>query len=167
MISFTAELLKYDQKSEKTGWTYIDVKAYQAGKLRPGIKKSYKVKGFLDAHPVKLVALIPIGDGDFILPVNQTMRKALGKKAGDLVVVQLEVDDDVYKISEELMVCITEDPKAHEQFQSLPASHQNYYSKWVESAKTDATKADRIHKVIYAMHHQMEYGEMIRHFRNR
>jgi hypothetical protein len=167
MITFTAELLKYDQKGEKTGWTYIDVQSKYAEKLRPGVKKSYKVKGFLDDHPLKLVALIPVGDGDYIIPVNQTMRKALGKKAGDHVNVRLEVDEDVYKISEELLACMKEDPEALKQYQSLPGSHQNYYSKWVESAKTDATRADRIYKVIYAMHHQLDYGAMIRYFRKR
>ena len=167
MISFKTELHKYDKKGEKTGWTYVDVTALHATKLNRGVKKSFRVKGTLDDFEFKLVALIPIGDGDFILPVNQTMRKALGKKAGDHVIVNLELDKEEYQIYEELIICLQHEPAALTHFLSLTRSHQNYYSKWVETARTDVTRADRIGKVLYAMLHKMDYGAMIRHFQNK
>jgi len=34
----------------------------------PNNKKSFKVKGTLDSHTIKQTALIPMGDGSFILP---------------------------------------------------------------------------------------------------
>jgi hypothetical protein len=167
MIGFNATLHKFDQKGEKTGWTYLEVSRDLAEKLNPGLKKSYRVKGKIDLHDIRLVALIPMGEGNFIIPINSNMRKAIGKKTGDVVYVEIELDADEYKISEELLICLSEEPSALSQFESLPMSHRNYYSKWVESARSSGTRADRIMKVIYAMQYKMDYGAMIRHFSNR
>lgn len=165
MIEFRSKLHKFDRKGEKTGWTYVELSEKLAGTINPGVRKSYKVKGFIDQHAIKLVALIPMGDGSFILPVNSAMRKAIGKEVGDVVELKLTLDKDEHEISQELLICLEEEPNAYAHFNSLPKGHRNYYSKWVESAKTPATKADRIMKVIFAMHHKMDYGSMIRHFK--
>jgi hypothetical protein len=45
MIKFTATLLKFDKQGEKTGWTYIEIPADLAQKLKPGNKKIFRVKG--------------------------------------------------------------------------------------------------------------------------
>jgi hypothetical protein len=167
MVEFKTTLHKFDQQGEKTGWTYVELSKGLAEKLNPGVRKSYRVKGFIDAHDIKLVALIPMGEGSFIIPVNNKMRKAIGKKEGDPVVIQIELDRDEYKISDELLICLSEDLEACFYFDSLPKSHRNYYSKWVDSAKTENTRADRIMKVLFAMQHKMDYGAMIRHFRDK
>ncbi|TFH06631.1 MAG: DUF1905 domain-containing protein, partial [Nitrosomonadales bacterium] len=80
MIQFTTAIHKFDKKGEKTGWTYIEIVASQAKKLKPGSKVSFRVKGSLDHHRIEKTALIPMGDGNFILPLNGQMRKAIGKK---------------------------------------------------------------------------------------
>lgn len=80
MIAFSATLLRFGQQGEKTGWTYILIPHAIAENLKPSNKKSFRVKGRIDAHnKVEAVALIPIGGGDFIFPVNAGMRKAIGK----------------------------------------------------------------------------------------
>jgi hypothetical protein len=87
MIQFTTTILKMGQQGEKSGWTYINVPQDLALQLKPGNKKSFRVKGKLDAHAIKAVAILPMGDGNFILPLNAAMRKAIGKKQGAMLQV--------------------------------------------------------------------------------
>ena len=80
MLKFTAPILKFDKQGEKTGWTYIEIFAEQAAKLKPDNKKSFRVKGKLDNFSIKGIALLPMGEGDFIMPLNAALRKGIGKK---------------------------------------------------------------------------------------
>ena len=162
MIRFTATILKFGEKGEKTGWTYFEIPADLADLLQPGVKKSFRVKGKLDSHPIKAIALIPMGGGAFIMPLNATMRKAIKKKLGSMLQVQLQVDKEEYQLNEEFMECLADEPKAQAFFNSFTASTQRYYSKWIESAKTDATKTRRIALAVTALSKKMDYGEMLR-----
>ena len=162
MIAFTATLLKFDKKGEKTSWTFIEISAAQAKKLKPDTKVSFRVRGSLDSHAIKQVALMPMGDGAFILPVNGAMRKAIGKKVGDKVKVTLEADDTTIVLSRDLMACLKDEPGALAAFKKLPGSHQKYFSRWVESAKTSNTKTKRIVMTVEAMARKMDFGAMLR-----
>ncbi len=97
MVQFTTTIHQFEEKGEKTGWTYIEVPADIAGKLMPGNKKSFRVKGKLDNHPVKQVALLPMGNGSFIMALNAAMRKSIGKRKGAMLKVQLEKDESALK----------------------------------------------------------------------
>lgn len=162
MIKFTAILKKFGIQGEKTGWTYIEVPADLAGKLKPGTKKSFRVKGKLDDHPIEQVALMPLGDGNFFMPINASMRKGIGKRQGASLKVQLEADNAAFKLNDEFMACLEDEPKALAFFQSLAPGHQRYFSNWIDSAKTDGTRAKRIAQTINAMLRSMNFGEMIR-----
>jgi len=166
MLQLTVKLKKFKEQGEKTGWTYIEIPANVANQLSPGNKKSFRTKGCMDDYKFKQVALIPMGDGEFIIPFNAVMRKHTGKKVGDTLIIQLAFDEEEKLISSELLDCLGEDPICLERFLALPKGHQNYYSNWVDSAKTPTTKSDRIVKTIFAMQHQMDYGAMIRHFKS-
>jgi len=165
MVKYTATLLKFDRQGEKTGWTYVEVPEKISEQLLPGRRTSYRVKGKLDNHSIQSVALLPMSGGGFIMPVNATMRKAIGKTKGAKVVLQLEVDNKKIPLSKDLMDCLADEPKAMDFFKKLPPSHQQYYSKWIESAKTAATKTKRIAATVTAMERQMSYGEMMRALR--
>lgn len=161
MIVFKTILLKFDKQGEKTSWTYIEVSQKIADKLKPGYKRSFRVKGTLDEFKIQSVAMIPMGGGDFIIPVNAVMRKAIMKRKGEMVKVSLEVDHAVVRISTNLLECLEDDPAALDYFKKLPRSHQNYYSKWIESAKTDVTKAKRIALTINASSKKMSFSQMM------
>ena len=60
------------------------------------------------------------------------------------------------------MECLQDEPSALAFFKSKPASHQRYFSKWIESAKTEATKTKRIAMAVSSLAKQMDYGEMLR-----
>lgn len=165
MTTFQTILQKFGEKGEKTGWTYIEIPAYIAREIKPDCKVSFRVKGKIDNFPVKLLALLPMGDGDFIIPMNAQIRKGICKEEGAMVTLNLEEDTDELPQSEELMMCLEDEPKALETFLKLPKSHQLYYSKWVESAKTIETKTKRITMTVQGMLMGMTYPEMLKYYR--
>lgn len=166
MIQFSTTILQFDKKGEKTGWSYIEISAAQARKLNSGCKVSFRVKGKLDNYAFEKVALIPMGEGNFIMPINGKIRKAIQKQRGAVLKVTMQVDVRELQISHDLMDCLSEDPGAMEFFKSLPKSHQNYFSKWIESAKTAQTKTKRIVMTINAMSKKQGFGEMLRAYKN-
>ena len=95
------------------------------------------------------------------MALNAGMRKGIRKNKGAMLKVQLTIDA-AYEIIPELLECLSDEPSAMQFFKQLPRSHQNYFSKWIEAAKTDATKAKRIAQTVNAMMHHQGYGEMIR-----
>lgn len=162
MIQFTATIHKFGEQGEKTGWTYIEISADIADELNPGVKKSYRVKGLLDKHPINGVAIIPMGGGTFILAVNAAMRKAVAKREGAILNIRLELDSTEYQLNECLLEGIESSARAKEAFYKMPRSHQNYYSKWIDSAKQQSTQEKRIVMVVMALERGLSYGEMLR-----
>jgi hypothetical protein len=162
LISFNATIQKFKANAHQTGWTYITVTAKQAAQLQKGSKKSFRVKGLLDDFKIEKVALLPTGNGDFIIPVNAAMRKGIGKQQGATVKVQLHFDDATIAPPKALLECLEDEPKAMTFYNSLTQGHKNYFTKWIETAKTEATQAKRIALVINAMLHKMDFGAMLR-----
>lgn len=162
MITFTTTILKFDKKGEKSGWTFIEISKKQGQKLKPDCKVSFRVKGTLDSHAIQKTAILPLGEGNFILPLNGAMRRAIGKKQGDKLKVTLEADDRKLTLSNDLLLCLKEDPDALKFFKSLPNSHQQYFSKWIESAKTAHTKTKRIVMAMTAFTKKQGFPEMLR-----
>lgn len=162
MVEFSAKILKFAEQGEKTGWMYIEIPKAKANKLKADNRKSFRVKGHIDGHRIQKTALLPMGEGNFILPFNASLRKATGKKVGDTVAIKFELDERQLKISSDLLRCLNDDPKAFAFFKKLPPSHQHYFSKWIESAKTSATKTKRITMALIAFESGQGYSEMMR-----
>jgi hypothetical protein len=162
MVRFTATMHRFEKQGEKTGWTYIEIPADIAQKLKPGNRKEFKVKGKLDAFAINRVSLMPMGGGRFIMPVNASMRKGLGKRHGAMVKVQIEADDSPFVFNKDFMECLADEPAAKEFFQTLTASHQRYFSKWIDDAKTEPTRVKRITLAVNALAKKWGYPEMIR-----
>jgi len=162
MIRFTTKILQFGEMGEKTGWSYIRIPAAMAEKLMPGNKKSFRVKGKLDDHAIEKMALLPMGEGDFIMALKSSLRKTLRKQKGDALRVELEVDKAVIKPPKDLMECLSDEPEALAYFNSLPKSHQNYFGNWVREAKTEGTRTKRLVSVVAAMVKKLNFGEMLR-----
>ncbi|MEJ7673490.1 MAG: DUF1905 domain-containing protein [Chitinophagaceae bacterium] len=75
MVQFSTVIKKFSNKGEKTGWTYIEISEAVAQMLKPNNKKSFRVKGSLDNYKFEGLALIPMGEGAFILALNALIRK--------------------------------------------------------------------------------------------
>jgi hypothetical protein len=162
MIAFITSIKKFDKKGEKTGWSYIEISASQAKKLKPDTKTSFRVKGKLDKCTLKQTALLPMGNGKFILPINGAIRKATGKKHGDKLKVMLELDESKFIMNADFMACVKDDPAAAAFFNTLAPGHQRYFSKWIDSAKTSQTKTKRIVMAVNALARKMGFPEMVR-----
>ena len=162
IIRYTTQILKFGKKGEKSGWTYIEIPSDIALKLYPSNKKSFRVKGHLDQHPIKGIALLPMGQGSFIMPLNAVIRKAIHKNVGAMLSVVLQVDLKKPEINKELMECLDNEPELLSFFNELTKSHQNYFSKWIDNAKTAETKTKRITRILNALSKKMNYAEMLR-----
>ena|SRR5688572_3162126 len=165
-IEFPTTILQFEKKGEKTGWSYIEITSFQANKINPGCKVSFRVKGKIDDYVFEKVALLPMGDGSFILPINAQIRKAIQKEKGEKVKVKMQVDNRELVLSGDLMECLADDPAALTFFKSLPKSHQQYFSKWIEGAKTNTTKTKRIVMAVTSLSKGQGFGEMIRANKN-
>lgn len=162
MVLFTTTIMKFDEQGDKTGWTYIIIPAEIAQQLKPGNKRSFRVKGFLDNYQFEGISLLPKGGGDFIMPLNATIRKSIRKRKGAMLLVNMEPDQQPLQRPEWLTECLEYEPEALDFFNKLPKSHQNYFIKWIESAKTEPTKTKRIAQTVTALSKRLGFGEMIR-----
>ena len=163
MVEFNTIILKFAEQGEKTGWTYINIPAAIAQQLKPGNKKSFRVKGNLDSYKFSGAALLPMGEGDFILALNAEIRKGIRKSEGAMLKVQLEVDTGYFiETPAEVIECLNEDPDSLDYYNSLSKSHREYFIKWINSAKTQETRSNRIVQMINAMALRWDYGQMIR-----
>jgi hypothetical protein len=162
MIQYSATIKRFDKQGEKTGWTYIDVPSSIANQLKPDYKKSFRVSGKLDNYPIDRVALLPVGEGNFILAVNADMRKGIRKNLGATIQIQLYTDERELHPPMDLMNCLQDEPDAASYFDSLPKSHQLYFGRWIDSAKTEETRAKRIAQAIVALSRKQGYSDMIR-----
>jgi len=162
MVEFTTTILQFEEKGEKTGWSYIEIPVDIAQQLIPGNKKSFKVKGRLDSYKFEGMNLLPMGGGVFIMALNATVRKAIHKGKGAMLRVQLQVDPTPFKVPDWMIECLEDEPIARARFYKLPKSHQNYYIKWIESAKTEPTRIKRIAQVVTSFVKGLNFGEMMR-----
>ncbi|MEO5581538.1 MAG: YdeI/OmpD-associated family protein [Saprospiraceae bacterium] len=161
MIEFKARLEKFGSNKDKTGWTYVVIPSQKA-QLLTSQKTTFRIKGSIDQHKIKQVAILPSGEGNFILAVNAGMRKFILKKPGEEVVLKIDIDHSELLPDQDFLDCLYELPRAVKTFEALPKSHQNYFTKWIQTAKTPDTKANKIAMAIDALSRGLRFNEMLR-----
>ena len=141
----------------KGGWTFTIIPEILPDKHSPF--GWVKVKGSIDGYEIKNYHLLPTvhGDNRLFLSVKAEIRKAIKKEAGDYVHIILYPDNEPLEVPEELLLCLQEDAKALQFFNSLSENEQHNYVKWIYSAKTDRTKVDRIAKTLDRLAKNQKY----------
>jgi len=164
MIQFTTIIHQFEKMGEKTGWTYVEIPFDISQQIKKDCKVSYRVKGKIDKTEIVGVAVLPMGEGNFILPLKKELQKKILKRKGALVSIQIEEDKN-FKIEmpDDLEYCLDDAEETMNQFLSMAKSHQNYYINWINSAKTDITRVKRLSQTVDAMAMKMDYGEMMRY----
>jgi hypothetical protein len=162
MYSFEACLEQFDQHGDKTNWTYVTIPQEVAGQMHPEDRKTFRIKGFIDAVPVTQVAVQPIKNGGYLLALNSTLRRKLRKTVGQTVTLRLQKDVAVPELPEAFLAALQSDGDALARWEQLPPSHQRYFSNHVASAKTPETQLNRIVQSVIALALQQSFGEMIR-----
>jgi hypothetical protein len=135
-------------RPEGTGtWTYLVV-PFDTNK-EFGTKSQVRVKGTVDGHPFQST-LLPTGGGGHFLVVKSDVRKAIVKEAGETVRVTIEPDSEPrsVKVPKDLLPAIRGDSGASAAFERMAYSHQKAYVDWVEEAKRQETRGERIKKAL-------------------
>lgn len=163
MVNFNAEIERFDSNGEKTGWSYVFVPEAIAHQIKPEDKRGFRVRGQIDNLEISGKSLLPMGGGDFILPLDGKIRRQLRKEAGSKVILSLEHDAD-FKIEmpEDLEICLAQEDGLLEHFLSYTKAHQNYFIVWLNTAKTEPTRTKRLIMIVDAMAKKQDFGLMLR-----
>src|SRR5436190_8525556 len=102
MPSFKATIEHYGAKGEKTGWRVVEIPKDILAKLKLKDKKGFRIKGVIDDVKFEKLSVYPIGEGRFIIALNNDLRKQLQKKEGANVIVKFGLDANKALQSKEL-----------------------------------------------------------------
>lgn len=111
--------------------------------------KKPRVKATIDGVPYR-GTLVRMGTECHILGVLKEIRAQIGKQPGDTVKITVEMDTEprVVDIPPELKKAFKADTAAQDFFEKLSYTHQKEYIQWINEAKKDETRQDRILKTI-------------------
>ncbi|MCJ7530452.1 MAG: YdeI/OmpD-associated family protein [Anaerolineales bacterium] len=112
-------------------------------------KKRVKIKASIDGEPYR-GSLVRMGGPCHKLGVLKEIREKIGKRPGDEVQVTLEEDTEprVIEVPADLHEALKSSPEAEAFFQKLPYAHQREYVRWIEQAKHEQTRRDRIARAV-------------------
>jgi hypothetical protein len=111
--------------------------------------KRPKVKAMIEGIPYRST-LMRMGTECHILGILKDIREQIGKSFGDEVRITIEPDTEprIIEIPKDLMRELKQDKEAKAFFDKLSYTHQKEYVRWVEEAKKEATRQNRIVKTI-------------------
>lgn len=143
-LSFPAQLLPV-KNTKSTCYFFVPFSIPEVW----GIRKSVKVKAAIDKYSHRGL-IVPDGKGNHYMGLRTSVMQELGKSAGDIVNVTLEIDTEerVVEIPTELKKVLNKNPKEKKYFESLSYTHRKEYVEWITSAKKEETKKSRLEKML-------------------
>jgi hypothetical protein len=111
--------------------------------------KKPKVKATIEGVPYR-GTLVRMGTECHLLLILKNIREQIGKTFGDEIQVTLEPDTEprVIEVPKDLMKELNKDKEAQAFFDKLSYTHQKEYVSWINEAKKEETRQNRIHKTI-------------------
>jgi len=124
-------------------WTYLDIPARVS--IDFGAKGQVRVRGSINGHSYRTSAR-PHGDGGHYIVVNKSIRDAIGMTAGDLVHVEMDLDDAprTVEVPPDFIQAMKSDSGNSKLFNALSYSRRKEFVDWIESAKREDTRERRI-----------------------
>ena len=91
--------------------------------------------------------------GRYYVSLSKTNREAAHVAAGERVKVTIQADKEPRKIEAppDLAAALDEDDDASDFWDRLSYSHRREYVEWLDDAKRETTRANRVQKAIEAM----------------
>src|SRR5688572_9379778 len=139
--SFTATIL-----NAGGGGAYVEVPfdvENAFGSKRP------KVKAMIEGIPYR-GTLLRMGTDCHIFPVLKAIREEIGRDFGDKVNITVEPDAEprVVEIPKDLLKEFKKNKEAKAFFDKLAYTHQKEYVMWIEEAKREETRQNRVMKTM-------------------
>ena len=116
--------------------------------------KRPRVKAMIAGVPYRGI-LTRMGTDCHILGIRKEIREQIGKTFGDEVKITVEPDTEprVIEIPAELKKAFKTEKEAKAFFDKLSYTHQREYVMWINEAKREETRANRIVKAIEMLKH--------------
>jgi hypothetical protein len=128
-------------------WTYLDI-PFDVEEVF-GRKGQVKVKGTINGYPYRS-STMPKGDGSHFLVVNKTIRDKINVTQGNSVQIVMDLDTDprTVEVPDDFQQALDMHSEAKAIFEKFSYSRQNEYVTWIESAKADKTRKNRIQSAV-------------------
>lgn len=112
-------------------------------------KKRPKVAATFDGAPYR-GTLMRMGGDCHMIGILKEIRARIGKSIGDEVEVTIVEDTEPREVvvPADLQSALDDHPRAAAFFAQLAYTHRKEYVKWIEEAKRETTRRDRIAKAI-------------------
>lgn len=111
--------------------------------------KRPKIRAMIEGVPYRGL-LVRMGGPSHMLIILKGIREQIGKTFGDEVTITVEPDTEprLIEIPKDLMKELKKDKEAKAFFDKLSYTHQKEYVRWVEEAKKEETRQNRIVKTV-------------------
>ena len=116
-----------------------------------GTRARVPVRGTINGFPFRS-SLMPMG-GCHMMAVNKTMREGARAKAGDVVDVVMERDDEARTVEAppELLKELAKNKKAQKRWEKMAFTHRKEMAISIRDAKQEETKKRRLAKVMQVL----------------
>jgi hypothetical protein len=113
-----------------------------------GAKKP-RVRALIEGVPYRGL-LTRMGSEHHLLIILKGIREQIGKTFGDEITITVEPDTEprVLEIPDDLTRALKKDPEAKAFFDKLSYTHQKEYVNWINEAKKEETRQNRLIKTI-------------------
>jgi hypothetical protein len=128
-------------------WTFAPIPPEIAKKA--GIRGRTRVRGVIDGVPV-MGSVQSQGGGNYFIVVKKSVRDEVGKKAGDVVAVRIEIESSppLVEVPKELESALNRRLRATVMFDKMSPSHRKAYAEWIGGAKLRDTRTRRAAKAV-------------------
>ena len=111
--------------------------------------KRPKIKAMIEGVPYRGL-LVRMGSECHMLLILKSIREQIGKTFGDEIKISVELDTEerVIEVPKDLMKALKKDKEAKAFFDKLSYTHKKEYVTWINEARKDDTRQNRIAKTM-------------------